>query len=524
VGELEFPPEGKLGTESLTSSAREGPVGLREIAAALAGRIAEEAGEGCVIRRRRRGGELIALAAEHRLRPRRDALRAELHRPPLPPPGGWIGQAIELGCALRLPDLRPETLAEAGLPPEEWIGDVLVVPVRVGGLAIVAVRDRDQGIHSFPHRLALERIAADARGELVAALAAESPEYTKLAELDSEQPSPAAMPSEVEPILLDHAPAGVWVIDEEGNTTSVNATASEMVGVPIHELLGAPVPQLLRRPRMEPRWNIHAEEESELEIGRPDGSTLWLSTVSRPLFDPAGETTATVVTMLPVGDRKRREVELRMRLGSYEAFAELIAHSLGKTSLPAVMADAADLLLDELGAELVTVESLDRERDELRLLCAAARAGKEEAARLEGLPPAPLSSAPIAERALREAGPVEVRDLEHEFALRPRPELAALGARGLVCVPLSDDGALISAYLAEPQALAPSDIELIELIGRWIAGYDDLLTELAAVRDNGPRVRLNGSVPATPACGPARPPSRHPHGERRGWHRSREAD
>lgn len=528
--ELEFPAKPGVGTESLTGSATEGPAGLSEAAGRLAGRVTEAVGDGCVIRRRRQGGELLAIAAEHRDRSRRDALRAELHRQPLPTPGAWVGQAIELGCALRLPDLRPETLAEAGLPAEAWIGDVLVVPVRAGGLAIVAIRDRAEGVFTFAHRLALERIVADAREEVSGALGSEGPEYRKLAELATARaeasaaeggPEPGPSHPDSDPVLIDRAPAGVWVIDDEGTTTSVNATASEMVGVPIRELIGAPVPQLLRRPRQEPRWNVHAEEESELEIGRPDGSTLWLSTVSRPLIDPTGEASATVVTMLPVGERKRREVELRMRLGSYEAFAGLIAGSLGKTSLRAVMGDAAELLLDELGAELITVEALDRYRDQLHLLTAAARAGEEDLTRLGELPPAPLASAPLAARAVQKGEPVEIRDLEQEPELRPRPELAALGPRAVVCVPLSDDGALLTAYLAAPQALAASDIELIELVGRWIVGYDGLLSELARVQDNWPRLRLGTAPAESPRCGPARPPGTGRQVVRRGWHRGR---
>lgn len=502
--EVKAPSPGRSGMESRHESSS--LLGALSVAAQ---RVAEEVGDGCVVRLRGPSGDFGAVAAEHRDLLRRDSLCAELHRPPLPAPGGWIGQALERGCVLRLPELTPAALAEAGLPPEDWIGDVLVVPLRPVDAVIVAVRDRKAGHHSFAHRLALERLAAEARRELVPLLSDQ--------EADQAEGGLPGKRAE-DPGLLDRASAGVWVIDSEGRTTSVNEMASELVGVPIDSLLGAPMPQLLRRPRVEPRWNVHADEESELEIGRPDGSTLWLSTVTRPLFDCDGEPSSTVVTLLPIGERKQREVELRMRLSAREAFIDLVQRSLVKGSLKAVMADAVELLLDELGASVVTVDALDLERHESRVLAAASRAGEEQSRALEAAGASPLSSHSLALAAIERAESVEVRDFLSDPAVEASPRMARMGMRSAACVRMRDDGAVLSAYTAEPQSLSPADLELMELVARWIAGYDSLVSEMTAGRGTVPHQGLTSRATDRPRCASVRAPAASDPAPRRGGH------
>src|SRR5262245_37023111 len=122
------------------------------VLAHLARRVTLVIGDGCLVRvSDRSDGALRAVAADHRDADRRRVFRGLIHSPPLDRAGAWPAQAMERGCAVRLPQINDEALLGAGVPHDERITDVVFLPLGQHAV-LTAVRDRIAGRYS-----ALER-------------------------------------------------------------------------------------------------------------------------------------------------------------------------------------------------------------------------------------------------------------------------------------------------------------------------------------------------------------------------------
>jgi PAS domain S-box-containing protein len=212
----------------------------------------------------------------------------------------------------------------------------IVAPLRRGGEAVgtvVALRDSVDLPYSLREQQLVEQLMLE----------------------DDE--APAAITREPDAgRLVEHAAAGLWATDLEGVTTFVNEAVSEMLGVPASELIGASMADYLDE---EPAL-IHARlsprvERQDHRLVRPDGSEIWVSMTSTPLSDADGRRTGTVSTLSEISERKRIEVELRLRAAAQEAVAELAERALAGDDLDSLMERAALSAADILGAEYATI-------------------------------------------------------------------------------------------------------------------------------------------------------------------------
>ena len=113
----------------------------------VAASVTRLVGDGCVVRRLHpSSGALRAIAADHRDPDQRLDLALLARAPDLAPPaGGWLRQALGSNSIVHLTDLGPGRLRDLGLPADERIGEVMIVPIASTPAVIVAVRDRVSG-------------------------------------------------------------------------------------------------------------------------------------------------------------------------------------------------------------------------------------------------------------------------------------------------------------------------------------------------------------------------------------------
>ena len=452
----------------------------QEALGAAARKVSQLVGDGCLIRLRDRlSGELLAVAAHHL-----DPAAADLARAALPLPGdrGWIAQALERDCVLRLPT-DAANLAEAGIPPELSVSDAIVVPIAGAEAAIIALRGEASAEFSFADRLALERIAAD----LGQALDRPPAPVSNASEAQTAQHELSVDPHH----LLDSIAAGVWLIDELGRTTWVNEMASELVGIPANELIGAPVPEFVAGADGAFGEGLHADQRTDRKLRRPDGREIWLSATARPLFDGEGSAAGTLLTLVDIDARKRREVDLRIKLQAEQALIELAQSSLDAPHPRAIFTEAAQVIVEQLGTALVAVSTVDRRDSELRVVAAVAE-DESWANELCNSGPFPLAETSFSLAALDHSSSVVVDDFAVEDS---DPRLEERGIRSGAFVPLGDGESVLGVLSAEPAGFDAPALRLVESVARMVANYQALLAQARA-----PQCGASASPGMDPGC------------------------
>jgi PAS domain S-box-containing protein len=433
-----------------------GPVEASEILAEAAKRTVALVGDGCVVRAVE-GGELAAVAAEHLLDEGRRELESVLSSPPVRVEGSWLGQALERRQTVRLPDLGPEALEAAGLPPGSKIRDAMVVPLPEVDAVIVAVRNPASEDYAGSQRHQVEAIAADADARI------------RGGEPASVGPAPG--PGEFDPVahgLLDATSAALWVVDDNGVTIYVNEAASELVGTPAQEILGRPIGEYLHRVSQRRRGGFHGSETIERPLMRADGSVVWLLSSSRPLSQGTCGGNCTLYTLTGFDELHTRDVALRLRLARTEALLEL-AESAGAGQPFEELLDAAvALIAEQLDVELAVIASCDLDRLEGRIL--AHRGWPESGVGPDGQPEAvPMSERSAGAQALRSGEPVLVWDYEGQAIHERSPKLVELGVRSAAVVPFVEGTAAVAAHSPRPGAIDGEGVHLLESVARLLA-------------------------------------------------------
>ncbi|MFH0809163.1 MAG: PAS domain S-box protein [Pseudomonadota bacterium] len=117
--------------------------------------------------------------------------------------------------------------------------------------------------------------------------------------------------------LLDSAQEGVWVVDAEGKTTSVNPRMAEMLGYSVDEMRGKPMAMFLEhRCRASYRRSLesrkpHTKERHYLEFLRKDGSKVYTNLASSPVFETDGSYAGALACVADISDCKKAEDRLR---------------------------------------------------------------------------------------------------------------------------------------------------------------------------------------------------------------------
>jgi PAS domain S-box-containing protein len=121
--------------------------------------------------------------------------------------------------------------------------------------------------------------------------------------------------------IVENTSEGIWVYNDEGLTTFMNARMAEMLGYTIEETLGQPVFAFMdesARAAAEARMARRRSgvgERSDFHFRRRDGTDLWASVKANPLFDAEGRFEAALALLTDVS-LERRADEARAHLAA----------------------------------------------------------------------------------------------------------------------------------------------------------------------------------------------------------------
>ncbi len=419
----------------------------RGAAERIAKRVTDLVGDGCIVRIANfDDGTLHVAAVSHREAARREQLGI-LADAPQPLVGGWSGQAFAKNLAFRVDHARADDAVGAVAPFSTPVHAAIVTPLRVGGEpvgTVVALRDSVDLPYSLREQQLVEQLVLD----------------------EEDAPGPTAGEPDAER-LLEHAAAGLWAADLDGVTSYVNEAVSEMVGVPASELVGAPMADYLDE---EPAL-IHARlnpkvERQDHRLVRPDGSEIWVSMTSTPLSDAEGRRTGTLSTLSEISERKRLEVDLRLRAAAQEAVAELAERALAGDDLDALMERAALSAADILGAEYATIAEVTSGRDDVvpRVV--------------HGWHPSvvgrhfPIPENSPTDLCLDDDEPVVIGDFGRVRAVRTGVMAREAHARSAVCVAIAGGAGVFALTSPRADAFAGQDLSFLSslatvLASRW---------------------------------------------------------
>lgn len=414
----------------------------------IARSVTDLVGDGCVVLGLDAEGRWLRTAAvDHRDAERRDELAALLPEKPSPVVDGWTGQALVKNLAFRL---GPAGAADAVfgdggalLPAAARIRGAVVCPLRTGTSVtgvVVAVRDNVDVPYDLRDQEHVE--------ELATAPAESAP---------ASEPDAARWER-----VLEHVTAAIWVTDANGATTYANAAACDLVRAPWGRLNGAPLERFL----VEDADVANGPAEGghrDRRLRRLDGSEIWVSVSPMPLVHAGGDRHGTVITLSDVTDRKRVELDLRMRAAAHETLAELAARALAGDSLDAIVDRAVRAAADILDAEFAGLSEVAADGDEV---IPRALVGWPAAAIGQRLPLSKRSSVRVA---LDAEDPVLVTDFEKIDNL----ELDALGrqagVRSALLVALGGGSAVLGVASPRARAFSCADRPFLGMLAELVA-------------------------------------------------------
>jgi len=117
--------------------------------------------------------------------------------------------------------------------------------------------------------------------------------------------------------IIESADKGVWVIDDNGNTTYINYRMVAMLGYTIDEVTGESIFEYIdddHRSSFKSRLagcKADCAEPFDLKFLCKDGNVLWALAGLRPLSDKAGKSIGVNCTFVDITERKLMEMALR---------------------------------------------------------------------------------------------------------------------------------------------------------------------------------------------------------------------
>jgi PAS domain S-box-containing protein len=132
--------------------------------------------------------------------------------------------------------------------------------------------------------------------------------------------------------IIETTSEGVWLVDGTGTTVFVNdhmarmlgRNRSELIGLPQTELLGEKWADMLAEQFEQQRCGNHNQTECQLD--RPDGKTMWVTISASPIFDPDGEFTGCIRMVTDINQLKATEEALKASLQSQRQLLNELDH------------------------------------------------------------------------------------------------------------------------------------------------------------------------------------------------------
>jgi PAS domain S-box-containing protein len=280
-------------------------------AESIARMVSNAVGDGCVVCLLA-GDEMTTAAVDHR-DPARRALMPVADGGPSALSRGWLRALVETGRPLRTAASgrgggELAAVGGAALPWSAEGGSALAVPLRSDGAVagvVVALRDRGGPRYSLREQALLEGLVGRATRQAPAA--------------------PGLTADELATLLHARSDAAVWATDLHGRTLAATPALGELLGLPAHELVGLPMTDFVEAPPASLTGVVPEEpERGDRRVLRSDGRRLWVATSSLPLIDATGRRRGLLTTVTDVTERKRIEVEQRLRLDATTRLLQLV--------------------------------------------------------------------------------------------------------------------------------------------------------------------------------------------------------
>jgi PAS domain S-box-containing protein len=189
--------------------------------------------------------------------------------------------------------------------------------------------------------------------------------------------------------LIELAQEGIWVIDQEANTTFVNPSMARMLGLTVEEMEGRSLFSFMDEGgKALAEENIRRREQGiaeqhDFEFLRKDGSRIYAALATSPIVDREGNYVGAIAGVIDMTERKRMEQELArtQRLRALNEMAGGVSHNLNNMLVsvlgPALLLKRATKDLRVLREVEEIITSAKRARDLVQRLNQAVRGEQE---------------------------------------------------------------------------------------------------------------------------------------------------
>ena len=258
--------------------------------------------------------------------------------------GGLTDYIIHSGQPLLLGDRVSEKMDEIGIQfisygdeqaPVSWLGVPMIYQERV--LGVISVQTViTPGLYTEYDQEVLVAIASQAANALAA-----SQQYEQMQKALHETQLVSAefdRQSQTLQTVLDNLPSGVFVAEApSGKSLLANKTAIELLGKGIDPTAAAEEradiypAYIYGTDTLYPPENIplvrgmlgESSSVEDMEIRRPDGSSVLLQVLGAPVRDASGQVTSGVAILNDITERKAAETTLKRRANELEAVAQV---------------------------------------------------------------------------------------------------------------------------------------------------------------------------------------------------------
>ena len=128
--------------------------------------------------------------------------------------------------------------------------------------------------------------------------------------------------------LIESLQEGIWVIDEDNNTTFVNGPMANMLGYTVEEIMGKPLLSFVDDEgvrianKLMERRRQGIKEQHEFEFRRKDGSSVFTLVEAIPMTGKDGNYKGAIAGVIDITDRKRAEEALQKSESKYRDLVE----------------------------------------------------------------------------------------------------------------------------------------------------------------------------------------------------------
>ena len=171
--------------------------------------------------------------------------------------------------------------------------------------------------------------------------------------------------------LVDTAAEGIWVHDDRGVITYVNARMSEILGLPVKDLIGRNVGEFFF-PEDESVERVRAanlrngrKEQFDRRLKRADGSEAWVLTSCNLIGaeTPVTETPGSLAMMTDITERKRAEYALRRSEERFRNLFENVLEGVYQSTPDGRILAANPMILKMFGIAREELNDLDIGKD-----------------------------------------------------------------------------------------------------------------------------------------------------------------